>query len=188
MAFVMIKRINTGATLAALALLAAACGGPQMKMLADRRYKALDSGAKVEVYLGEIKPPYQEVAIIESTTSPYEDAAVKKAQLGDLKTKARKLGANAVQNIHILAKRVKGYTIDERVPFTAWQQGQFDLYFMRGIAIRIPESEPTTVDEARPNEGWVVDTLKPPARLDVMTTSSTALLPPLRSQAGAAGK
>lgn len=173
----MINRTKTGAALAALVLLAAACGGPQMKMLADRRYKALEPGAKVEVYIGEIKPPYQEVAIIESDTSAYEDAAVKKNQLNELKVKARKLGANAVQNVHILAKRVKGYTIDERVPFTAWQQGQYDLYYMRGIAIRVPESEPTTVEEARPTEGWLVDNLKPPTRLDEGTTATATMTP-----------
>lgn len=164
----------------ALSFCAVACGGPQMKLLTEQPLRPLDRNAKIEIFIGEIKPPYQEVAIIESDAYSFVDNEKKKLQVDQLREKARGLGANAVQNVHILTKRVKGYTIDERVPFTAWQQGEYELYLMRGTAIRVPESEPTTVEEARPLDGWAIDKLAPPPRLD----SQAVTLPPLRSDAG----
>ncbi|MDO8944274.1 MAG: hypothetical protein Q7U75_13930 [Desulfobacterales bacterium] len=171
-----------GRVLAALAallvvtLLIAACGGPQMKKLSRQRFKALDINDKVDVFIGEIKPPYQEVAIIETDASSFVDNDVKKKQIEQLKIKARRLGANVVQNVHILSKRVRGYTIDERVPFTAWQQGQYELYFMRGMAIRVPETEPLNLAEARPADGWVVEKLKPPPTLTQQIAPQPKLL------------
>lgn len=160
-----------------------ACGGPRVKMLTNERPRPLEPNARVDVYLGEIKPPFQEVAIIETDANSYVDNEVKKRQLEQLKARARKLGANAVQNVKILSKRIKGYTIDERVPFTAWQQGQYELYFMRGTAIRVPESEPSTLVEARPAEGWIVEKMAPPPRLE----PTPPAMPTLRSDAATTG-
>lgn len=117
-----------------------ACAGPRMERLTTERFKPLPPNAEVEVYIGRLEGPYQEIAIIESSGSPYVDDNVKKRQVRQLQAKARRLGANGVQDLRILTKRIKGFVIDERVPFASWKQGKYEEYFMRGEAIRLPHS------------------------------------------------
>lgn len=161
-------------TLGLAFLVAVGCGGPQVKSLLEERLDPLARDAKVDVYVGKINPPYIEVAIIESSSNPFVDDGIKMQQIEQLKQKARKLGANTIQDVHILAKHIEGYTMDERVPFTAWQQGKYNLYFMRGMAVKVPDALPSDVQAARPKEGWVIERFAPPVRRqDAVTSGST---------------
>lgn len=169
--------------LLSLMFLAAGCGGPQVKRLSEERLKALARDARVDVYVGEVKVPHKDVALIESNTSTFVDDGVKLEQIEQLRKSARRLGANSIQNVHILTKHVRGATIDEFVPFAAWQQGQYELYFMRGEAIFVPEAQatsagvaPSSLDQPKPKEGWAVDQLAAPVPL-VDSADSTPTLP-----------
>ena len=152
--------------LLAAATLVACALGPRGKRLSDRKFRPLEAEATVDVYIGQVAVPHEEIAIIETDASPYVDDAVRQRQLDQLREKARRLGANAIQSVRILAKHVRGYTPDERVPFTAWEQGQYELYFMRAVAVHMAEIEPSTLAEVAPRTGWLVQGMTPPPRLE----------------------
>lgn len=149
------------------------CGGPRMKMLAEEDYAALHPEVSVDVFVGTMEREHEPVALIDSEAFTYVDENVKLQQIEQLKERARRLGANAIHDVRILPKYVEGFTVDERVPFTAWRQGRYPMYFMRGEAIRLPEREPAGFDELDPLGGWVVERLETPQRLG----EDLALLP-----------
>jgi hypothetical protein len=157
-------------------ILGIGCAGPRTKMLAPQPLKRLDADARVDVYVGTIQTPHQDVAIIESDAFAYVDDPIKLKQLDQLRLKARRRGANAIQDVQILTKRVRGYMADERVPFASMKQGFYELYFMRGTAIHVDEKEPASVDELRPKDGWIVEKLPVPARLGAAAGETTPTL------------
>lgn len=146
-------------------LLAAGCGGVRMKWLTEERPAPLPDHAPVEIYVGRIEPSPIQIAIIETTASPYNDEQARREQLEQLRRRARRVGANAVQDTRILAKDVRGFTLDERTPFFSWRQGRYALYFMRGTAVVTDPAEPFNLEEIEPPEGWLVDALPMPRRL-----------------------
>jgi len=184
-----------GALLAVTLALSAACGGARMKMLTDKPLKPLPPDARVDVYVGKVQVPYREVALIDSDAYSYVDDGIKKEQIEQLQRKARKLGANVIQDMHILTKKAHGYTVDERVPIISWQQGQFDLYFIRAMAVKMADSEPASLEEVKPSHGWAVDRYAAPPRLNLatvqqaeattrtaVTVAAPAQMPALREQ------
>ncbi|HOE94946.1 MAG TPA: hypothetical protein PK847_00030 [Candidatus Sumerlaeota bacterium] len=150
----------------AAALILAGCAGPRMKRLSDERYPPEHPDTEIGVYIGELDRELDEIAIIESDAYAFVDDEIKRRQIEQLQAKARKLGANAVQDVRILAKVIKGFIADEAVPFTAWKQGEYELFFMRGVAVRAADVEPADFAELNPRGGWVVDALPVPPRLD----------------------
>ncbi|MCE5230914.1 hypothetical protein LLG95_15155 [bacterium] len=151
--------------LSILMFLAAACAGPRTKWLVTEHPAPLPPNTKVDVYVGTIDPPYQQIAWIETGAVAQETDQARVDQLEELRTKAREVGANAIQDVKILQKRVKSMTPDERVPFKAWQQGRYNLYFMRGMAIKVGERPGKTMSDVEPLEGWAVTKLPVPPPL-----------------------
>lgn len=151
--------------LAAIALcaLVSACAGPRMKRLDTAEYPRRPSIYPIEVYSGQVNQSYRDIAIIESTAYADDTDPNRVAQIEELKKKARRLGADAIQQIRVLTKQVKGFTADERTPFPSVKQGSFPLYFMRAEAIIFESSLPGSV--ARGN-GFAMknseEELKPP--------------------------
>lgn len=168
------------ASLASLAVLMAGCTGPSMKRLSDQRLSRLDPSERVGVYIGKVDVPYEPVALIDSDAFSAVDDEVKSRQLDQLRARARSLGANAVQDVRILPKKVRGFSVDERTPFESWKQGEYDLYFMRGMAIRLNEEEPSNLKEIEPASGWLADNLPVPPRLD-KPLDEPLPAPPLRT-------
>jgi hypothetical protein len=164
------------------ALLSVACAGPRMKSLTDKPLPARHPGERVDVYVGKLEPPFEPVAIVDSDAYPYVTDEVKERQIEQLQARARGLGANTLHEVRILTKQVKGFTPDEKVPFASWKQGSYDLYFMRATAILRRPSEPSTLDEARPDEGWAVDRLSAPPTLQQAMAPPPAM-PRLRADA-----
>jgi hypothetical protein len=165
------RTIRAGLMLLAVGAMLAAmtgCGGPRMKMISDQHFKRLAADERVDVYVGKIEPPFTEIAIIDSQAFPYVDDAIKLRMIDDLKRRARRLGANTLDDVRILAKDINGFTVDERVPFTAWKQGAYSLYFMRATALRASRTEPVNLADATPDGGWVVDGLPPASRMAAM--------------------
>lgn len=153
--------------LALSAALATGCTGPRTKRLSKASYEKIPADQDIEIYVDDAGG--EKLAIVESDAFAYVDDEIKRKQLDQITGKARSLGGNAVERVRILTKQVQGYTPDERVPFTAWKQGRYELYFMRADVTRRQPYEPETIDEARPKGGWVVETLdKPyPLRFDI---------------------
>lgn len=128
-----------GRTEVALALAFAAslagCGGPRTFMVGDETFKRRPPVYPVDVYVGEVVETNRKIAIVESTAYPADDEPTRLKQIEEMKSRARVLGADAIEDLRVLTKRVRGFTVDERTPFLAWKQGEFPLYFMRGTAI-----------------------------------------------------
>jgi hypothetical protein len=131
-----LSRLFTALTLLGLLGPALGCStGPRMKWLTEERYPPRPSIYPIEIFAGQVQRPHREIALIESRAYDIDDVYTREAQLEQLQEKARELGADAVDNLRILAKRVHGYTIDERAPAPAFKQGEYPLFFMRGRAI-----------------------------------------------------
>lgn len=141
------------ATLYLLALvgipLLAGCGGPRAFSLTSETHERRPSIYPIEVFLGRVSQPYREIAVIESSAYADDDDATRVKQVEQLQKKARRLGADAVQEVRILAKEVRGFTADERTPFPTLKQGEYPLYFMRATAIIFESSLPGSVAERR---------------------------------------
>ena len=143
-------KLNAPRCLASLFLascLLAACAGPRAKRLDARRYPPRPSIYPIEIFVGQVIEPHREIAILESGAYSADVDSARLGQIEELKKKARRLGADAVQDVRVLPKKVKGYTIDERTPFPSWKQGDYSLYFMRGTAIIYESSLPGAVTD-----------------------------------------
>src|SRR5690606_12776147 len=90
------------------------CGGARMQRLTTERFAPLPAHAPVDLYVGQVAPPFVEIAIIETPASHYSDEEMRLQQIEELKKRARRLGANAIQDVRILTKEIKGFTLDER--------------------------------------------------------------------------
>ena len=121
------------------------CSGPRMYRLDSTVYPRRPSIYPIDVYQGEILQAHREIAIIESSAFPDDDDETRVRQLEELRKKARKPGGDDIEQVRILTKQVKGYTIDERTPFPSWKQGIYPLYFMRGTVIIYESSLPGAV-------------------------------------------
>lgn len=168
-------------TAAALALLAAGCGGPRTKMFSTDKYTPLPPDAKVDVFVGELPGTNKPVAIIESKAYGFVDDTVKKEQIEQLRKQARALGANAIDNVHILPKRIQRYTVDERAPIQAVQQGRTELYFMRATAVRVGAATVAATSETQAVQRPVIEQLPPPrplANTPATTATAQPALPP----------
>ena len=60
----------------------------------------------------------------------------------ELRRSARWLGANGIENLRVETAEAQGMVADPRVPFTAWKQGEFELHFVRGTAVRYLDTAP----------------------------------------------
>jgi hypothetical protein len=138
----MYKSRVTGVALAIALLGSVACHTSSIKRLTTTHFPPKSNSAPIELYVGTVSRPHTALAIIQSKSDAKKDEKTKAGQLEELKRLARKLGADAVQEIRLLTKKAQGYVVDERVPFAAWKQGKYNLYFLRGTAIRYTEDSP----------------------------------------------
>lgn len=130
----------------------AGCGGPRSLHLTEDRYPPRPEGYPVDVFVGEVEQSHRTIARIDTTGRPADDEPSRLAQLEELKARAREVGADAVHEVRLLTKRVRGLTTDERTPFRAWKQGEYPLYFMRGEAIVYESGLPGSISRT---EGFV---------------------------------
>ena len=112
------------------------CARPTMERLTGEEFDRKAKDASVDLYIGTYDGYYEPVAILNSISLPEKDNLAKDQQLEYLKKEARKLGADAIHEIRLLPREVRGYVQDENVPFRSWKQGVYYVYFLRGTAIR----------------------------------------------------
>lgn len=122
-------------TAACAALALAGCAGPRELAIEAPKNESRPFGYPVDTYVGEVPETHREIAVIESKAYQNDSAEARQRQLEDLRERARELGADAVQGVRLLTKRVRGYSADERTPFLSFRQGEYPLYFLRGEAI-----------------------------------------------------
>lgn len=126
---------------ALLALLLAGCGQPSMKRLSFEKFPRTPKDEPIDLYIGRVSEPHQSIAIINSISLSENDTQAKQKQLEDLRKRARRLGADAVHDIRILPREVRGFVVDENVPFRSFKQGRYNLYMLRGTAIKYPDAD-----------------------------------------------
>lgn len=139
---------RAGFVLALAALAAVGCSGPRTLMLDETNYRRRPSNYWIDVWDAPALQPHREIAVIESSPRASDDDASLWEMVEELKAKARRLGGDAVQDIRLLQKEVRGLTIDERTPFPSWKQGRYPLHFLRGTAIVYESSLPGAVGNA----------------------------------------
>jgi hypothetical protein len=130
------------------ALVFTGCTTGQIRFTTEERFDPVPEGDDMALFLGEIQRPHRVFAKIDSRVSDKNDEANKKVQIEDIKRLARKIGADAVQNVRLLNKEARGMVPDRRVPFPAWKQGRYELYFLRGDAIKYGMAPPVPTEEA----------------------------------------
>jgi len=122
-------------TLAGVALALAGSSATRIHPLVEERIAAKPRDFEVRLFIRKVEEPFREIAIIDSPPLPSRDEQAREKSLRAIQRAARRLGADAVHDMRPLKLRVRGMVVDERVPFRAYQQGEYELYFWRGTAI-----------------------------------------------------
>lgn len=128
------------ATVAVLAV--SGCSKVVVHRLTDDRFPSAPADASIRLYENKVLRPHREIAFIDSQALPDESAETREKQLLQITDKARDLGAEAVHDIRFLKEPVEGLIVDQNVPFRAYKQGRYTLYFIRGTAIVYTNDEP----------------------------------------------
>ncbi len=137
------KRIKTTLAVLALATISGGCSNTRVHPITDQEFQPARNVEQVKMYLGVVDRPHVQLAFVNSFPDSDKTVAIKRDQLRDLQKRAADLGADAVMDVRLLTEKHRGMTVDPTVPFRAWKQGDFDLYFLRGVAIRfVDESDP----------------------------------------------
>lgn len=123
------------AAVACVILATAACE-PRYRMLTEKHYPPRPRDYPIELYATDVQTPHERIAILDSREVDRLTTATRKMLIEDLRMRARKFGADAVTNVVLLTKSVRGWVPDPQTPFRSWRQGWRDHYFLRGYAIR----------------------------------------------------
>lgn len=111
------------------------CASGNYKKLTDEKYKVKPKGYDLEVFVNKVESPHKVIAVVQSKSYDNKYELTKTKQVEQIKKVAKKIGADAVQNIHLLENKAHGYVIDYHVPFLSFKQDKYKLYFLRGEAI-----------------------------------------------------
>lgn len=115
----------------------------------------------VPLYRADLLVKYQEMAYIDSFVAMDNCSDTVQAQLKDVQTKARAVGADAVIRVRLLNNKVRGFQEDPNTPFFSVRQGESRDYFFRGTAVRYLEPV-----QGEPEEATMVQA---PTRIPVAT-------------------
>jgi hypothetical protein len=119
-----------------------------MLRLDEGEFRRRPSNYPIDIFVGRVIESHREIAIVDSTAYPTDDEATRVRQLDELRVRARKLGGDAIHDVRILTKNIKGYTIDERTPFPVLKQGEYPLYFVRGVVVAYESGLPGAVSSS----------------------------------------
>jgi len=97
--------------------------------------------SEISVFLNNPSSNYTPVAFVDSFVHVRLTDEIKADQLRDLQVKARDVGADAVIQLEQLEEKREGMVADPTIPFHAWKQGDYELYFLRGLAVRLDQSK-----------------------------------------------
>ncbi|MEQ8820560.1 MAG: hypothetical protein RLY93_09960 [Sumerlaeia bacterium] len=125
------------------------CTNTKVHRLTTERFEPAANPESVRLFIGPVNRPHTRIAYVNSDTEDMPTVVEKRAQLKELQARAAKLGADAVVEIELLQEEHKGFVPDPAVPFKAWRQGEYELAFLRGTAIKFRDDATTaTLAEA----------------------------------------
>jgi len=116
------------------------CQWQRVHRLTDYKYPPRDKDAEIEAFYGEVSEPHEKIAIIQSSPKNSRDNETKAKQLDELRKIARKLGADAIQDVRLLSTSGNGLVSDPATPFPSVKQGRYEMFFLRGEAIKYVNS------------------------------------------------
>lgn len=123
-----------------LPLLAAAglglgCTAVHTKPLTDQEFPAVPRDS-VRVFVGVPEEPHLRLAFINSDPDLERSVRRKREQIEQLRHRAARLGADAVVDVQLLREERRGFQPDPATPIRSWRQGDSELWFLRGVAIK----------------------------------------------------
>lgn len=124
-----------------LAVVLSGCSNRRYYYLATEDFPPTPADQEVRLYVNPLVRPHIEVAYVHSFMDTETDSETRRRQLQQMSETARSLGADAIMDIRQMTGEVRGMVIDEAVPFRAYRQGSYPLYFLRGTAVRFVEEE-----------------------------------------------
>lgn len=134
--------------------LLAGCGGPRELLLSEESLKKRPRLYPIDIYEGKVFESHREIAQIETRAWARDNEQTRIRMLDELRERAREHGADAVHDVRILTREISGYTADERTPFPSVRQGDYQMFFLRGVAIRYESGMPGAVARG---EGFTAD-------------------------------
>ncbi len=134
-----------------LAVVLSGCSNRRYFYLATEEWPPTPPDQEIRLYVNPLVRPHVEVAHVQSFKDTETDSETRRRQLAQMRETARSLGADAIMDIRQMEGEVRGLVIDEMVPFRAYRQGRYPLYFLRGTAVRFAEEEEevTPIDDPR---------------------------------------
>lgn len=148
-----------------------------MVRLTEEKLPAKPKDTQIKLYVYKVQRPHREIAFIDSQPLPDRSEQSQEKQLLQIREAARKLGADAVHDIQSMTERVQGMVTDQRVPFRAYKQGQYKLYFIRGTAIVYTLDHTTPETPPSPPEPEILDqetSYQPPSPTEAQETPVVA--------------
>jgi hypothetical protein len=136
-------------TLAFIVAVLGGCESAHIHRLTDHKYPPKSRDAEIEAFFGAVERPHERIALIDSQTEESKDDEAKARMLEQLRQKARKLGADAVADVRLLSREGTGWVWDEATPFPAPKQGPYNLFFLRGEAIKYIDPSVDLAEPAR---------------------------------------
>lgn len=138
------RRLGAGPRIllaAALIAAAAGCSHGRLYRIVPEEYPSKPDDYVVKLYVNKVKRPHREIAFVDSRALPDRSEVSQAKQLRQLQELAQEAGADAVHDVRAMTQKVRGMVMDEAVPFQAYKQGNYKLYFLRGVAIvYLPEA------------------------------------------------
>ena len=116
-----------------------ACGAKKVHYLSEQRFSPTPESEEIKLFVNDVQRPHVALAVVESFSRRETDTETKRQQLLDLRQRARDLGADAIVNVRFLNNEIRGFVVDEAVPFRSYRQGRYEMYFLRGTAIKYLE-------------------------------------------------
>ena len=130
-----------------LAVVLSGCQNRRYLYQTDERHPPLAPDANVRLYVNVLRQPYEEIALVQSFRDTDTGAETRRRQLAYMTETARSIGADTIMDIKQMRGEVRGLVRDEMVPFPAVRQGEYETFFLRGVAVRLIPEEELDVEE-----------------------------------------
>lgn len=129
-----------------LSVMISGCNTTSVYRLTSVEYEEKHEEAPIELFVGVLQRPYTPIAVVQSRHYSEQTEQAKAKMVAEIKKSARKIGADAVMDLHLLPKRFEGMVMDERIPFPAWKPGDYYGYFLRGTAVVYEDEQPLELE------------------------------------------
>lgn len=119
-----------------------ACSAGRVHPLTSVRHPAKSGPEEVRLYLAAPDAAVEEIAWIDSFVANDKQPETRQRQLANIRDRAARIGADGIVEIQSLREKHRGLMPDPTTPVYTWQQGEYELHFLRGKAVRFLDAAP----------------------------------------------